>query len=54
MDTIDLKLAQDCEALAVSASEGVGWLKNAAAQSPTVLDVAKLNPKNSRSAENNG
>ncbi|MGC2786865.1 MAG: 50S ribosomal protein L13 [Roseiarcus sp.] len=25
-----------------------------AAQSPTVLDVAKLNPKNSRSAETNG
>ena len=25
-----------------------------AAQSPTVLDVAKLNSKNSRSAENNG
>ena len=25
-----------------------------AAQSPTVLDVAKLNPKNSRSAENHG
>jgi hypothetical protein len=23
MDTVDLKLAQDCEALAVSASEGV-------------------------------
>ena len=31
MDTVDLKLAQDCEALAVSASEGVGWLKGAAA-----------------------
>jgi large subunit ribosomal protein L13 len=25
-----------------------------AAQAPTVFDVAKLNPKNSRSAENNG
>jgi len=32
MDTIDLKLAQDCEALAVAASEGVGWLKGAAGQ----------------------
>ena len=30
MDTVDLKLAQDCEALAVAASEGVGWLKDAA------------------------
>jgi hypothetical protein len=30
MDTVDLKLAQDCEALAVSASEGVTWLKGAA------------------------
>ena len=26
MDTVDLKLAQDCEALAVSASEGVAFL----------------------------
>ena len=32
MDTVDLKLAQDCESLAVAASEGVGWLKNAAEQ----------------------
>ncbi len=40
MDTVDLKLAQDCEALAVSASEGVGWLKNAASQSPTVAQQA--------------
>ena len=40
MDTVDLKLAQDCEALAVSASEGVGWLKGAAAQSPTVAQQA--------------
>ena len=40
MDTVDLKLAQDCEALAVSASEGVGWLKSAAAQSPTVAQQA--------------
>ncbi len=30
MDTVDLKLAQDCEALAVAASEGVAWLKDAA------------------------
>lgn len=36
MDTVDLKLAQDCEALAVAASEGVGWLRGAAQQSPTV------------------
>ena len=36
MDTVDLKLAQDCEALAVAASEGVTWLKSAALQSPTV------------------
>src|SRR5471032_2941229 len=40
MDTIDLKLAQDCEALAVAASEGVGWLKGAAGQSPTVAQQA--------------
>jgi hypothetical protein len=40
MDTVDLKLAQDCEALAVAASEGVGWLKGAAAQSPTVAQQA--------------
>jgi hypothetical protein len=40
MDTVDLKLAQDCEALAVSASEGVTWLKGAAAQSPTVSQQA--------------
>jgi hypothetical protein len=40
MDTIDLKLAQDCEALAVAASEGVGWLKGAAATSPTVAQQA--------------
>ena len=40
MDTVDLKLAQDCEALAVSASEGVGWLKGAAGQSPTVAQQA--------------
>jgi hypothetical protein len=40
MDTIDLKLAQDCEALAVAASEGVNWLKGAAQQSPTVAQQA--------------
>jgi hypothetical protein len=40
MDTVDLKLAQDCESLAVSAAEGVGWLKNAAQQSPTVAQQA--------------
>ncbi|MGD9880712.1 MAG: virulence factor SrfC family protein [Reyranella sp.] len=40
MDTIDLRLAQDCEALAVSASEGVAWLKGAAEQSPTVAQQA--------------
>ncbi|HYX01789.1 MAG TPA: virulence factor SrfC family protein, partial [Reyranella sp.] len=36
MDTVDLKLAQDCETLAVAASEGVNWLKGAAETSPTV------------------
>ncbi|MBX9943591.1 MAG: putative virulence factor [Reyranella sp.] len=40
MDTVDLKLAQECEALAVAAGEGVGWLKGAAAQSPTVAQQA--------------
>src|SRR6185436_18096819 len=40
MDTVDLKLAQDCEALAVAASEGVGWLKAAADQSPMVAQQA--------------
>jgi hypothetical protein len=40
MDTIDLKLAQDCESLAVAASEGVSWLKDAANQSPTVAQQA--------------
>lgn len=40
MDTVDLKLAQDCEALAVAASEGVAWLKSAAEQSPTVAQQA--------------
>ena len=40
MDTVDLKLAQDCESLAVSAAEGVGWLKSAAMQSPTVAQQA--------------
>src|SRR4029079_4085439 len=40
MDTVDLKLAQDCEALAVSASEGVTWLKIAADESPTVAQQA--------------
>lgn len=40
MDTVDLKLAQDCEALAVAASEGVTWLKSAALQSPTVAQQA--------------
>ena len=40
MDTVDLKLAQDCEALAIAASEGVTWLKNAALQSPTVAQQA--------------
>lgn len=40
MDTVDLKLAQDCEALAVAASEGVTWLKGAASQSPTVAQQA--------------
>ena len=40
MDTVDLKLAQDCESLAVAAGEGVNWLKTAAAQSPTVAQQA--------------
>src|SRR5947208_16940046 len=40
MDTVDLKLAQDCESLAVAASEGVDWLKAAAEQSPTVAQQA--------------
>lgn len=40
MDTVDLKLAQDCEALAVAASEGVSWLKGASQQSPTVAQQA--------------
>ena len=40
MDTVDLKLAQDCESLAVAASEGVDWLKDAAEQSPTVAQQA--------------
>ena len=40
MDTVYLKLAQDCEALAVAASEGVTWLKSAALQSPTVAQQA--------------
>ncbi len=40
MDTVDLKLAQDCESLAVAASEGVNWLKDAANQSPTVAQQA--------------
>jgi len=40
MDTVDLKLAQDCESLAVAASEGVNWLKSAANQSPTVAQQA--------------
>ncbi len=40
MDTVDLKLAQDCETLAVAASEGVAWLKDAARQSPTVAQQA--------------
>jgi hypothetical protein len=40
MDTIDLKLAQECESLAVAASEGVSWLKDAANQSPTVAQQA--------------
>lgn len=40
MDTVDLKLAQDCESLAVAASEGVTWLKGAAQQSPTVAQQA--------------
>ena len=40
MDTVDLKLAQDCESLAVAAGEGVAWLKGAAAQSPTVAQQA--------------
>ena len=40
MDTVDLKLAQDCETLAVAASEGVNWLKGAAEQSPTVAQQA--------------
>src|SRR5262245_66654827 len=40
MDTVDLKLAQDCESLAVAASEGVTWLKGAAEQSPTVAQQA--------------
>src|SRR6476469_5955766 len=40
MDTVDLKLAQECESLAVAASEGVSWLKDAANQSPTVAQQA--------------
>ena len=40
MDTVDLKLAEDCETLAVAASEGVNWLKGAAEQSPTVAQQA--------------
>ena len=40
MDTVDLKLGQDCESLAVAASEGVAWLKGAAGQSPTVAQQA--------------
>jgi hypothetical protein len=40
MDTVDLKLAQECESLAVAASEGVTWLKDAANQSPTVAQQA--------------
>ena len=40
MDTVDLKLAHECEALAVAASEGVAWLKDAANQSPTVAQQA--------------
>ena len=40
MDTVDLKLAQDCETLAVAASEGVAWLKGAAGESPTVAQQA--------------
>lgn len=36
MDTVDLRLTQDCKALAAAASEGVTWLKGAAVQSPTV------------------
>src|SRR5260370_26707608 len=40
METVDLKLAQDCEALAVAASEGVGWLRTAANRSPTVAQQA--------------
>ena len=40
MDTVDLKLAQECESLAVAASEGVAWLKGAADQSPTVAQQA--------------
>src|ERR1700742_3507296 len=40
MDTVDLKLAKDCESLAVAASEGVAWLRNAASESPTVAQQA--------------
>lgn len=40
METVDLKLAQDCEALAVAASEGVSWLRTAANRSPTVAQQA--------------
>ena len=40
MDTVDLKLAQDCEALAVAANEGVAWLRSASEQSPTVAQQA--------------
>ena len=40
MDTVDLKLAQDCESVAVAAGEGVNWLKTAAGQSPTVAQQA--------------
>ena len=34
MDTVDLKLAQDCEAPAVAASEGVNWLKRSGQRRP--------------------
>ena len=40
MDTVDLRLAQDCETLAVAASEGVVWLKRCGGQSPTVAQQA--------------
>ncbi|MBM3644157.1 MAG: virulence factor [Alphaproteobacteria bacterium] len=40
MDTVDLRLGQDCEALAVAAAEGVAWLRDAAGRSASVAQQA--------------